>query len=67
MVVSACVAGDCEIGAEAIVDRAILDKNVTVGKKAHVGCGLDLVSSHGGFSEKRAGGDLAEEMGLMSG
>ena len=31
---------DCEIGAGAIVERAILDKNVVVGKSACVGSGL---------------------------
>jgi glucose-1-phosphate adenylyltransferase len=34
---------DCEIGADAIVNRAILDKNVVVGQNAHVGCDRDYV------------------------
>jgi glucose-1-phosphate adenylyltransferase len=42
---------DCEIGAGAIVERAILDKNVVVGTDAHIGagpnvCGLTLVGKN---------------------
>jgi glucose-1-phosphate adenylyltransferase len=34
----AIIFSDCEIGPGAIVERAILDKNVVVGARAHIGC-----------------------------
>ena len=37
---------DCEIGPEATVDRAILDKNVVVGEGAHIGSGMDYTPNH---------------------
>jgi glucose-1-phosphate adenylyltransferase len=41
--------GDCDIGSGAVVDRAILDKNVTVGEEAVIGCDLDGVPTHGSY------------------
>jgi len=32
---------DCEIGAGAVIDRSILDKNVVVGESSHIGFGMD--------------------------
>jgi glucose-1-phosphate adenylyltransferase len=34
---------DCDIGSGAIVDRAILDKNIAVGEMAYIGFGMDYV------------------------
>jgi glucose-1-phosphate adenylyltransferase len=36
---------DCDIGTGAIVDRAILDKNVIVGEGVHIGFGMDYTAN----------------------
>lgn len=40
------VLNDCKIGAGAVVERAILDKNVVIGKGSYIGFDLDYVSDH---------------------
>jgi glucose-1-phosphate adenylyltransferase len=41
------VLSDCDIGSEALVERAILDKNVVLGERAHIGCRVDAPSNGG--------------------